>query len=271
MYLFHMNSIIIPIDFSLASENAMHYGAQLATRVNTPVILAHIYQLPISMNDMPVLVVSADELKKSADAGLDRCKKELQQRYPSLTIQTESRLGSIPEESNNLAKEEDCLAMVMGTHHMKGLERIIFGSTTASVIRHAHSPVLAVPEEFRKFSFNNLVLAADLEAMPDQLSDKIIEMVQRLNANFHIVHVTTKEEGEKPKALLEKLHLLSPAFQTISGNKVKDALKAYIQEVDADLLIILPHEHNLTDRLFFKVHTEAIIADMQIPVLAIKT
>ena len=264
-----MNTIIIATDFSPASENAMHYGAQLAQLLAEPVLLVHIYQLPVSMNDMPVLVVSADELRKSSDAGLDRCRKELQLSFSSIAIETESRLGSIPEELDNIAKEKNCFAMVMGSHSLRGLERILFGSTTASVIRHAHCPVFAVPDGFKRFSISNIVLAADLENVPDELSKRITGIVQRLDAKLHIAHVT-KEESNKPEALLQKLNYLSPAYKCISNKKVKDGLLSYVQEVNADLLIILPHEHNLGDRLFFKVHTGDIIADTKIPVLALK-
>ena len=52
---------------------------------------------------------------------------------------------------------------------------------------------------------------------------------------------------------------------------MKDGLLNYVQELKADLIIFLPHEHNLVERLFFKVHTEDILSDTKIPVLAIKS
>jgi nucleotide-binding universal stress UspA family protein len=265
-----MNTILIPTDFSVASENAMHYGAQLAQQLSASVVLAHIYQVPVSMNDMPVMVFSVEELKKTAEIGLDRCLAELQQSFPGLAIRTESRLGSIPEELNNLSSEVDPFVVVMGSHNTKGLERVFFGSTSASVIRHAHHPVLAVPASFKARAIKNIVLAADLENIPDKLSNRIIEIVQLLHAKLHIVHVKIKEETETPDALLEKLNALSPSYKSIANKKVKDGLLNYVQEVNADMLIFLPHEHNLVERLFFKVHTEEILSDTKIPLLAIK-
>ena len=265
-----MNTILIPTDFSAASENAMHYGAQLAQQLGASVVLAHIYQVPVSMNDMPVMVFSVEELKKTAEIGLDRCLAELQQVHPGLPIRTESRLGSIPDELNNLAGEIDPFVMVMGSHNTKGLERVFFGSTSSSVIRHAHHPVLAVPASFKASAIKNIVLAADLENIPEKLSNRIIEIVQLLQAKLHIVHVKIKDEMETPDALLEKLNALSPSYKSIANKKVKDGLLNYVQEVNADMLIFLPHEHNLVERLFFKVHTEEILSDTKIPLLAIK-
>lgn len=266
-----MNTILIPTDFSPASENAMHYGAGLAQQLGASVIVTHIYQVPVSMTDMPVMVFSVDELKKTTEASLERCQRDLQNAFPGLSVKTESRLGSIPDELNILAEEFHPLFIVMGTHNTKGLERMLLGSTSASVIRHAHNPVLAVPGHYKATAINNIVLAADLEEVPEKLSNRIIEIVKLLKANLHIVHVKIKDETEKPDALLEKLSLLSPSYKSIANRKVKDGLINYVQELNADLIIFLPHEHNLVERLFFKVHTEDILSDTKIPVLAIKS
>ncbi len=265
-----MNTILIPTDFSPASENAMHYGAQLAQELGTSIVLTHIYQVQVSMTDMPIMVFSVEELKKNTENSLERCQRELQQKFPDLSIKAESRLGSVPDELNILADEVNPLFIVMGSHNTKGIERILLGSTSASVIRHAHHPVLAVPIDNKATSIKNIVLAADLDDVPDNLSNKIIEIVNLLKAQLHIVHVKIKEETEKPDALLEKLRVLSPTYESITSKKVKDGLRRYVQEQNADLLIFLPHEHNLVERLFFKVHTEDILSDTNVPVLAIK-
>lgn len=264
-----MNTLLIATDFSPASENAMHYGSSLAQLLKAPIVLTHIYQTVVSMNDLPVMAYSADELRKSAESGLERCRLELQKNHPGLSIKTESRLGSIPEELSQLATETNAFAIVMGSSPVKGLERILFGSTATSVIRHVHCPVFAVPET-KMFSLNNIVLAADLEDIPGKLSSKIIKVVQQLGRSLHIVHVKTKEETERPDVLLEKLSVLSPSYETVGHKNVKEGLQSYVEKVNADLIILLPHEHNFADRLFFKVHTDDIITSMQIPVLAIK-
>ena len=266
-----MNTILIATDFSPASENAMYYGAQLAQRLGASVVLTHIYQVQVSMTDMPVMLFSVEELKKNTDNHLELCQRELKQRFPDLSVKTESRLGSIPDELNILAEELHPFFIVMGSHNTKGIERILLGSTSASVIKHVHHPVLAVPAHSESTSIQNIALAADLEEVPDRLCTKIIDIVRLLNARLHIVHVKIKEETAKPEVLLEKLSPLSPTYKSIASKKVKDGLLQYIQEQKVDLLIFLPHEHNLVERLFFKVHTEDILSGTKIPVLAIKS
>ena len=266
-----MNSILIPVDFSPASENAMHYGAGLAQQLGASVVLTHIYQVQVSMTDMPVMLFSVEELKKNTETSLQRCQAELKQKFPELSVKTESRLGSIPDELNILAEEFNPLFIVLGSHNTKGIERILFGSTSSSVIRHSHHPVLAVPATKTNASIQNIVLAADLEEVPDSLSKKIIDIVNLLQAKLHIVHVKVKDETKKPEKLLQKLEALNPTYESVANKKVQAGLLQFVQSRNADLLIFLPHEHNLVERLFFKVHTEDILSATNIPVLAIKS
>ena len=84
------------------------------------------------------------------------------------------------------------------------------------------------------------------------------------------MHVKVKEETEKPDKLLQKLASLNATYESIASKKVQDGLLQFVQSHNADLLIFLPHEHNLVERLFFKVHTEDILSATNVPVLAVK-
>lgn len=264
-----MNSIIIPTDFSSASDNAMHYGAQLASRIGASVVLSHAYEIPVSINDVPVMVLPVEELKNSADLGLKRCREELTNAYPELEIKIESRLGGINDVVDDLCEEIQPFAIVMGTHGSSGFERMLFGSTTLSFIRHSHYPVIAVPSNYNQASIQKVVLATDLntEKIPYQ---KIVAIVGCLQAQLHVVHIT-KEQEEYPTGLLEPLQSLSPVYRNILNKEVRDGLLGYVQDNNADLLMVLPHEHNIMERLFFKLHTEDIIASTRVPVLAIRS
>jgi nucleotide-binding universal stress UspA family protein len=264
-----MTSIIIPTDFSSASDNAMHYGAQLAQKIGASVLLTHVYEVPVSINDVPVMVLPIEELKNSADIGLERCREELRKVYPELEVQIESRLGGINDVVNDLCEENPPFAIVMGTHGSSGFERMLFGSTTLSFIRHAHYPVIAVPSNYKEASIQKIVLATDLNTEKIPYA-KIMEIVGRLKAQLHVVHIT-KEQEEYPSGLLEPLQTVSPVYRNILNKEVKDGLLNYVKDNDADLLMILPHEHNIMERLFFKLHTEDIIASTRVPVLAIRS
>lgn len=266
-----MKTLIVPTDFSPASDNATNYAAQLAQQINAELLLTHIYQIPVSMNDMPVILISADELKKSADENLDRAKEELLLKYPDLPVKTESRLGDVNTELDDLCRQVQPFAIVLGSQGVTGIERILFGSTTLSIMHHTHYPVLAVPGNYTHFRLQKIVLASDLQPVETVSANKILEVSQELRAKLHIVHVTSNaEDAGALNNLQQQLHSINPTYETIIHDHVREGLETYLENEQADLLLVLPHEHNLMERLFFKLHADDLVSHATIPVMSIR-
>ena len=70
-----MKKIIVPTDFSPAALNAVNYAADMALAINARVHLLHIYQIPISVSETPLVFVSVEELKDNAEKKLAQMKK----------------------------------------------------------------------------------------------------------------------------------------------------------------------------------------------------
>ncbi len=268
-----MKTIIIPTDFSSAADNAMHYGAQLAQQLQASVLLLHVYMVPITMNDMPVLMVTAEELKGGAEEGLSRCKGELEAAYPGLVVKTESRLGDVVGELKEMCKEKDPQLVVLGTHGSSEVEKFIFGSNAFSAIKHLQHPIIAVPSQFAYQPIQTLVLAADLAAVDESTRNQIISLLRLFpNSQLHIVHVKSEdEEATAQPPLVQQLQELTPAYEAIQHDNISVGLQNYIHKIAADLLVVLPHEHSMLESWFFKMHTKDIVKNAQVPVLCIHT
>lgn len=266
-----MKTIIIPTDFSSAADNAMHYGAHLAQQLQAQVLLLHVYMVPITMNDMPVLMVTAEELKGGADEGLDRCKSELHASYPGLEVKTESRLGDVVDELREACERLNPMLVVMGTHGSSGLERMLFGSNALSAIKNIKHPVIVVPAQYQYKNIQTILLAADLNAANENCRFRLLQTLPLLKGALHIVHVRTgdKKENLQP-ALVQQLQPLSPVYNTIDNDDVSAGLQQYRQQVGADLLVVLPHQHSLFDSFFLKLHTKDIIRHADVPVLTLQ-
>lgn len=266
-----MNTLVALTDFTPAADNAALFAARLAHAIGAELVLLHVYQLPMSMNDMPILAVSAEELKTNSDNGLLRTREEVLHQVPDLPIRTESRLGDVNDEINQYCKEVPVIALVMGTHHYTGLEKILFGNTAISVIRHSHYPVITVPESYGGTGVRRVVFATDLEPLEQEAADKIRSIVQLLHAELHIVHVMTEEEEEPPtEDFLHPFRDLNPHFRTVHHDDVTEGLQEYMNRTHCDLLIALPHKHNLLDSFLFRLHTKEFVEHVDRPLLFIQ-
>lgn len=266
-----MNTLVALTDFTPAADNAALFAARLAHALSAELMLLHVYQLPMSMNDMPILAVSAEELKTNSDNGLQRTRDELLRQVPGLNVRTESRLGDVNDEINQFCKEVPVMALVMGTHHYTGLEKILFGNTAISVIRHSHYPVITVPEGYQGTGVRRVVFATDLDPLDSGAIERIRNIVQQLRAEFHIVHVITAEDDEEIHAenFLAPFRDLNPHFRTVENDDVTEGLQEYINRTHCDLLITLPHKHNLIDSFLFRLHTREFVEHVDRPLLFI--
>lgn len=88
-----MKTIIIPTDFSPAANNAVNYGVDMALAIDASVLLLHVYNIPIALGDVPVALLSIDELKQAAENNIEGLKKDLEHvTSGKLKIYTEARL-----------------------------------------------------------------------------------------------------------------------------------------------------------------------------------
>lgn len=266
-----MNTLVVPTDFSVAAENATAYAAQLAKKLNATVLLLHVYQLTVPLTEYPVLMVTADDLKKGADEGLQRALEEAQKLYTDVKFETESRLGDVVTEIESACEEKAAFALVIGTKDLSGFERFLFGDTTSSLIKNSSFPVIAVPKEAKADVPRNIVLATDLLNINEIPAGKIMEIVRRLNASLHVVHVEINhEQTQSPEHLMNLLKGVNASYHSIQEADVTNGIRHYVEQKNIDLVLVLPHEHNLYERIFFKGHTEGIVKSVQVPVMSIR-
>jgi len=132
-----MKKIIVPTDFSPAALNAVNYAADLALAIHAEIHLLHIYQIPISVTETPLVFISVEELRDNAEKKLAKLKKDLEHiTSGKLEIQTESRLGDLTDELENYCNTVQPFVVVMGTRGHSAVEKALFGSNALSVIRH---------------------------------------------------------------------------------------------------------------------------------------
>lgn len=271
-HLCSMKTIIVCTDFSAAAEYAALYAVQLAKQMEASLLLVHVYQMPVTMTDFPVLMISAEDLKKNADAGLSGVKELVQKTESGLVIETESRLGDVGEEIEDLCARRKPSLLITGSKTMSGFERFIFGDSTLSIVKHCNCPVIAVPEKAALSLPKNIALAIDLLHKDEMAFDTITKIVNAFGAQLHVVHVETGEEEPAQRAeVMENLRNIKASYHAVRQDDVTEGIQHFVDAQAIDLLVVLPHRHNLYERLFFKGHTQGMIQALPIPVMCIRS
>ena len=273
-----MKTIIVPTDFSPIARNAMNFAADMAVNINASLMLLHVYQVPVSMTDVPVVLVSADELRKSAEAKLLELKNALSNRMlGKIKIYTEATMGDVSDELEDVCKNSEPFAVIMGTKGASGVERILFGSTTLTAIRHLKCPVIVVPPE-KEYGrgINKIGFACDFKKVVESTPVQFIKnMVKEFGAELHVLNVDHKGKHFKPETPEESLMLhtlledLNPKYHFIDNADIEEGINKFAETNNIDLLIAIPKKHKLLDSLFKPSSTKELVTHSHVPVMCV--
>jgi len=130
--------IIVPTDFSTASDAALPHAEALARQKLASLLILHVEE--------PPLAYGAGELYYGLpEPNSERILKMLEEVKPSdPTVPFTHRLtmGDPAGEIVRIAAEEGAEMIVLGTHGRSGMSRMLMGSVAEAVVRRAPCPVL---------------------------------------------------------------------------------------------------------------------------------
>jgi nucleotide-binding universal stress UspA family protein len=141
--------ILIPIDGSICSQQAVSQGLELAKVLGAEVTFLHalenplktVYAMPETVSYQPQLY---QDLKHGAQESLDTACSQaanLGVEASALLIENSEPVQAIHEA------EADHDLVVMGTHGRRGFNRWMFGSVAEGALRRSEKPFLLVRSE----------------------------------------------------------------------------------------------------------------------------
>jgi nucleotide-binding universal stress UspA family protein len=143
-----ISTILVPIDFSVHSKNALSYAVLIAGRFRASLHLMYVVEPTIYPADLGfgqvVLPGVEDELRDKGQDELEALiKKEI---GPTVAATCSVRTGNPHQEILREAEEKKVDLIILATHGHSGVEHMLFGSTADRVVKHARCPVLTVRE-----------------------------------------------------------------------------------------------------------------------------
>ncbi len=142
---FDLKRVLVPVDFSEPSRQALRYALSLAKSFNAEIRLLHVVEAVVLPPDVAVVnpAALAEALSEEAAKCLSKWREEAAAEGPVLE---ELRAGTPPREIVEAAGESAVDLIIMGTHGRTGLPGVLIGSTAERVIHQAPCPVLVVRE-----------------------------------------------------------------------------------------------------------------------------
>jgi nucleotide-binding universal stress UspA family protein len=142
----HFKNILVPLDFSHNSEEAMRTAVELAKRYSASLTVVTVYE-PLSWQVPEGTWAMTPEQERRLLAAYETRLAEAEKQVRDLglnDVQTKLLEGAIAPEILEYARAQGCDLIVMGTHGRKGVSHFMLGSVAERVLRRAPCAVLVV-------------------------------------------------------------------------------------------------------------------------------
>lgn len=143
-----LKTIVVGLDFSETSLEALDLAKDLAERLDARLVVVHAVMVHVAAPALPATYAGEDlnALFTHADeAARRRVESILAQEGLAGRVVAEVRPGDAVTTLLDVAAEQDADLIVVGTHGRRGVARLMLGSVAENVVRSAGRPVLAVP------------------------------------------------------------------------------------------------------------------------------
>lgn len=272
--------ILIPIDFSKLSDNAIYFALEVFKKVKSvELILFHSF-IPFDTGFIfPNAINKENEHRKNE---LNEQMLSLIRKIKKLTKFKLSHFIDEGVEFNRIikfSKFKKVDLIVMGTKGASGLNETLFGSRTWHVIQNSKIPVICVPKHNRKFTFKKILFATDYTRDKNALK-KLSQVCRVLKPKVFITHFTyegaynlSREISFKEfKQMTDKIlkNQIGGYFE-IKGKDFISELNNYILKNKIDIVSVLTQKrNNLFEKLFDTSFTKKLACHTKIPLIAFK-
>ena len=174
-----MKNIIVPVDFSKISENALWYAAQIAVKAKAQLYLLHVYQFPYISPEIPGTITGFEEIEKVSMGQLKKLHDKIYAKYKrKIEITYAFRFGGVESEIKKFAESKKASLVVIGMQGTGYLAQRFFGSVASSLMHTLKCPVLTVGKQYKLAGIKTIAFAHDYKPLTNK------KLLKPLNSPF---------------------------------------------------------------------------------------
>ena len=266
--MFIRKNILVPVDFSDCSLNALKYAAGIAAYNSAKIYIINISDTGSLENELHgnlsvehlAELLNKDEILKNVEHEVLIRKGNVIKKIVEYQVKLKSDL------------------VVIGTHGANNLNRKLFGTNTTGIIEKSSCPVLAIPAGSVYKKIERVVLATDRHRDNMKKIEDAIDMIRPYKPELMLLHVSADSDpkvetdyvlSEIPGNVKKYVRYDNASMYISSYKKINEGIEHFILKKKADLLIMITLPRSFFQALFDKSKTKKIAFNPQIPLLAV--
>jgi len=275
-----MKTILVPIDFSKYSENALKVAADIAKKQDCEILALHMLEIADTLltkaegNTQRELLFFIQLAEKRFDELLNK------EYLKGVRVTPIVKHFKIFNEVNDVVDEHNADLIIMGSHGSSGIKELFVGSNTEKVVRSSNIPVLVVKEEITGPIFDKIVFASNFELENINALKNVQQFASNFNSNLQLVYINTpgdnfknsQEINNQLQSFLSKTE--SPVdlsnVKVYNDYSIEKGILNASEELDATLIAIPTHGRKGLAHFFNGSISEDIANHSNLSVLTFK-
>jgi len=280
-----LRNILIPTDFSPASQAALPFARALAQTYGSTILVAH------TIPPKPHRQIVTEHIPEEDDAiwrdAWLRMETFLQEPgFPGIPVKTLFDRGDVDAVIPEIIAEHSIDLVVLGTHGRRGVSKMILGSEAEKIYRSATCPVLIVGPKVQhkdEWGLRQILCPVDTAEDPAPTLQYALSLAEEHQSKFILMQVIPlvpwqhqAEMEERSRQTLEALipeqskDWCSPEY-VVRWEYPPEAILLEAEKREADLIVMSVHRSHATSwsHLPWPVASE-VISQARCPVLTIR-
>ena len=278
-----MNNLLVPLDFSDESQNALRVAVQMAQKTDAAIQLLHVLEIPSSTYSVAGDVyaaatvldqVYAPRMQASVEERLTEIAEMVRKQGVSVSFKIAH--GSVYRMIEEQTKGEAIDMIIMGTKGASGWHEVFIGSNAEKVIRRSKIPVLTIKHELDLDKVKNILLAVGTHEEEAVEAAKFMQLLTGATCHLLKVFRKTSEESsleETQQALSDyanNQHFRDYTTNVVFSQWVEEGILDFVTNHTIDLIVIGTHGYKGISHFLLGSHAEDVANHTDLPVLTTK-
>ncbi|RUA23907.1 MAG: hypothetical protein DSY76_08735 [Bacteroidetes bacterium] len=269
--------IIVGMDFSEGSLNALNFAVQIANVTDSNIMMVWVDK----KKNAGTVYSNAFDPRLEAKKRFEDLIEEFGPRLKNGKFLYKIRNGKVYKEIVNQAKYHDAFLIVAGTHGTSGFEEFWIGSSAYKIVTYAPCPVITLrygedwdskiekivfPVDSSRETRQKINLAAYLAEVNDA---EIMILSLYSSKAENLIDLVDRYAGQVKDYLEERE--IAYSQHSLECENLTDATIEFAKENDADLIVIMTEQETTTANILLGTYAQQMVNHSPIPVLSIRS
>ena len=263
--------ILCPVDFSVASTDALWYAVALTAKYEPRQIeLLHCLYPGIRSSVLPA---NDRFLYERAEQDMNTLLQEVKDIDTGLKLTSKILRGDPLDQVSPYIRSGEFDYVVTGTKGLNAKKDAILGSLTEKLFEKSQAPVIAIPQGYVFQTLHSVVFAVDNETISSgQIVEPLLQLVRSYYSKLTLLHIRENSDDKEeydPDLDYYLQGIKYDYYSKLSHGSINKAVNEVCLRVEADLLCMIHRDRGWRLNLVHHSQVREELSHISMPILVL--